>query len=50
MEDQRAKSGTSYVFCPNRDTTGTRPNIPGQLATMDIVQHRQYKCILHIVC
>ena len=28
MEDQR-KTGTSYVFCPSRDATGTRPNIPG---------------------
>ena len=34
---RRAKSGTSYVFCPNRDKaqhSGTVPAIPGRLATM----------------
>ena len=47
MEDQRTKSGTSYVFCPNRvpgrhqdkaQHSGIVPAIPGRLATMNVFQ------------
>ena len=64
MDDQRTKSGTSYVFCPNRDATGTRPNIPGlsrpfrdgwQLCIQlrdDTIQHMKFKtnCVVDRVC